>query len=249
MVGTVKKSIDTVSFTWFARKVRHVCEVGFRRRPMYLLTLVSPMSMPSLRSSPWMRGAPQIGFSRLILRISLRISFHTGGRPRWPRRTFQVQNSRNPLRCHAMTVSGLTMQRAECHSSQTKQNQAHRNRSNRLSFGLFTERCSTPSWWRRAMISSCKAAQVRKTDSVEASKADNTAVEGNRRKVRNFHCISQIGICENHSPRGTFRERLGAARLVARVDRLKLRFNSLIDFALRAASTRKVLPRTSLPGN
>src|SRR5674476_1289591 len=77
MVGTVKKSIETVVFTWFSRKVRHVCEGGFRRWTRYLLTLVSPMSMPSLRSSPWMRGAPQSGFSRLIFRISLRISFDT----------------------------------------------------------------------------------------------------------------------------------------------------------------------------
>ena len=144
-----------------------------------MLTLVSPTSMPSLRSSPWMRGAPQSGLSRLIFRISLRISFDTGGRPRWPRRTFQVQNSRNPLRCHAMTVSGLTMHRAERHSFQAPQNQAQRNRSNRLNFGLFTERCSTPSWWRRAMISSCNAARVRKTDSVEVSSADNTAVGEN----------------------------------------------------------------------
>ena len=30
---------------------------------MYLLTLLSPMSMPSLSDSPWMRGAPQVGFS------------------------------------------------------------------------------------------------------------------------------------------------------------------------------------------
>src|ERR1035437_2606523 len=173
MVGTVKKSIETVVFRWFSRKVRQVCEGGFRRWTRYLLTLVSPMSMPSLRSSPWMRGAPQSGFSRLIFRISLQISFDTGGRPRWARRTFQVQNRRNPLRCHAMTVWGLTMQRAERHSSQTPQNQAHRNRSNRFSFGLFTERCSTPSWWRRVMISSCNAARVRKTASVEASNADN----------------------------------------------------------------------------
>ena len=93
---------------------------------MYLLTLVSPMSMPSLRSSPWIRGAPQSGFSRLIFRISLRTSFDTGGRPRWPRRTFQVQNSRNPLRCQAMTVPGLTMQRAERQSAQAPQNQATR---------------------------------------------------------------------------------------------------------------------------
>src|ERR1035437_6740344 len=152
---------------------------GFRRWTMYLLTLVSPMSMPSLRSSPWMRGAPRIEFSRLIFRISLRISFDTGGRPGWPRRTFQIQNSRNPLRCQAMTVPGLTMQRAERYSAQTPQNQTHRNRSNRLSFGLSTERCSTPSWWRRAMISSCSAARVRKTESVEASNADNTAVGWN----------------------------------------------------------------------
>src|SRR5665647_1609662 len=60
----------------------------------------------------------QSGFSRLIFRISLRTSFDTGGRPRWPRRTFQVQNSRNPLRCQAMTVPGLTMQRAERHSAE-----------------------------------------------------------------------------------------------------------------------------------
>jgi hypothetical protein len=65
-----------------------------------------------------MRGVPQSGFSRLIFRISLRISFDTGGRPRWPRRTFQVQNSRNPLRCQAMMVPGLTMQRAERHSAE-----------------------------------------------------------------------------------------------------------------------------------
>ena len=36
----------------FSRKVRHVCEGGFRVRTRYLLTLVSPMSMPSLSNSP-----------------------------------------------------------------------------------------------------------------------------------------------------------------------------------------------------
>jgi hypothetical protein len=65
-------------------------------------------------------------------------------------------------------------------SAQAPQSQAHKHRSNRFSFGFFTERCSTPSWWRRAMISSCSAARVRKTDSVEASKATaNTAVGEN----------------------------------------------------------------------
>src|SRR4051795_11291363 len=47
---------------------------------MYLATEVWPTSMPSLRSSPWMRGAPQSGLARLIFRISRRIS----GRDAWP---------------------------------------------------------------------------------------------------------------------------------------------------------------------
>jgi hypothetical protein len=43
-----------------------------------------------------------------------------------------------------------------------------------------------------------EAARVRKTDNVEASNADNTAVGENSRKVRNLHYISQIRICEKH---------------------------------------------------
>src|SRR5205823_8598408 len=66
---------------------------------IYLLTLLSPMSMPSLSSSPWMRGAPQPGFSRHILRIRSRTSLEMTGRPGFPQRTFQVQNKRKPARC------------------------------------------------------------------------------------------------------------------------------------------------------
>src|SRR5258706_6939810 len=67
------------------------------------------MSMPRLSSSPWMRGAPQPGFSRHILRIRSRTSLEMTGRPGFPQRTFQVQNKRKAARCQAMTVSGLTM--------------------------------------------------------------------------------------------------------------------------------------------
>ena len=49
---TVKKSTDTMLFTWLSRKVFQVCEGGLLRRIMYLLTLVSPMSIPSFKSSP-----------------------------------------------------------------------------------------------------------------------------------------------------------------------------------------------------
>src|ERR1035438_445303 len=48
---------------------------------MYLATLDCATSNPSLSSSPWMRGAPQSGFSMLIRRISARNSVSIRGRP------------------------------------------------------------------------------------------------------------------------------------------------------------------------
>jgi hypothetical protein len=50
--GTAKKSTDTTLFTRFSRNVFQVWDGGLVRRTMYLLTLVSPISMPSLSSSP-----------------------------------------------------------------------------------------------------------------------------------------------------------------------------------------------------
>src|SRR6516164_3644746 len=51
------------------------------RHAMYLATVVCPTSMPSLSSSPWMRGAPQSGFARLMSRMSCRTSCDILGRP------------------------------------------------------------------------------------------------------------------------------------------------------------------------
>jgi hypothetical protein len=48
----------------------------------------------------------------LMVRMSSRISLEILGLPDRPHRLFQVQNKWKPLRCHAMTVSGLTMMRA-----------------------------------------------------------------------------------------------------------------------------------------
>jgi hypothetical protein len=69
--------------------------------------------------------------------------FDTGGRPRWPRQTFHVQNSRKPLRCQPMTVSRLTITRAERQPIQNSDNRGQRNRSAGVSFGRLTERCAT----------------------------------------------------------------------------------------------------------
>src|SRR5215471_11513515 len=43
---------------WLRRNVFNPCEGGPLLRTIYLATLVWPISMPSLRSSPWIRGAP-----------------------------------------------------------------------------------------------------------------------------------------------------------------------------------------------
>ena len=114
-----------------------------------LPTLVSPMSTPSLSNSPWMRGA----ILAAHLRISFRVSGQTGGRPGWPRRTFQVQNTRNPLRCQSITVSGLTMTRADRQPiqnrdiprNQHRDKRDQKNRSAAVSLGHFTEPSKTLS--------------------------------------------------------------------------------------------------------
>jgi hypothetical protein len=68
-----------------------------------LATLVWPMSMPSLRSSPWMRGAPHNGLAMLISRISRRISNGTVGRPQRCR-DFQRQYNLKPATDHGVRL-------------------------------------------------------------------------------------------------------------------------------------------------
>src|SRR5229473_7808095 len=75
---------------WLRTKVRHPWLGGARRLTMYLATLDCATSNPSLSNSPWMRGAPQSGFSTLIRRINTCSSVSICGRP--PRgRDFQRQ--------------------------------------------------------------------------------------------------------------------------------------------------------------
>jgi hypothetical protein len=94
---------------WLARDVRHVCDGGRRgRRRMYLAMVDWLTLMPTFWSSPCHRGALQSGFLMDISRIMARMSCGTVGRPSRCR-LFQVPNRQTPRRCHAMTVSGLTM--------------------------------------------------------------------------------------------------------------------------------------------
>src|SRR5215468_5757338 len=93
---------------WLRRNVFHPCEGGPLLRAIYLATLVWPISMPSLRSSPWILGAPHNGLAMLISRISRRTSKDTVGRPQ-RRRDFQRQYDLKPARCQRITVSGRTI--------------------------------------------------------------------------------------------------------------------------------------------
>src|SRR5467141_1812018 len=62
IVGTTNKSIDAMPSAWLRRKVFQPCDGGHLLLAMYFATVVCPTSMPSLSSSPCIRGAPQSGF-------------------------------------------------------------------------------------------------------------------------------------------------------------------------------------------
>ena len=65
-MGTGKKSTETKPWTWLFKKAFQVWEGGFRYLGMSRETVRSETSIPSLSSSPCMRGAPQYGFAIAI---------------------------------------------------------------------------------------------------------------------------------------------------------------------------------------
>src|SRR6185312_3109689 len=58
IVGTMKRSIAIMPSAWLRRNVFHPCAEGPLLRAMYLATLIRPMSVPSLRSSPSILALP-----------------------------------------------------------------------------------------------------------------------------------------------------------------------------------------------
>src|SRR6202022_2237720 len=108
IVGTTNRSIAAIPSAWVRRNVLHPCEGGTLLRTIYLATLVWPTSMPSLRSSPWILGAPHNGLATLIWRKSWRISTVTAGRPQ-RHFDFHRQYDLNPPRCQRIMVSGRTI--------------------------------------------------------------------------------------------------------------------------------------------
>ena len=120
---------------------------------MYFATEVWPTSIPSLRSSPWMRGAPQKGFAKRISRISCRTSRRTLGLP-GRRRDFQRQKVRNPARCHRTIVSGRTIVTASRTVGASRYSNTKIKRSKDVRAGrLGALRRRTFNWWRSAITS------------------------------------------------------------------------------------------------
>ena len=121
---------------------------------MYFETEAWEISIPSLSSSPWMRGAPQPTFADCISRMRIRISLSIGGRPTCRRRLFQRQYRRKPSRCQRTTVSGCNMCNITRHSFTYFENNTQNKRSAAETRGRFTEGLSIVSCWRSAIFSS-----------------------------------------------------------------------------------------------
>src|ERR1039458_8396146 len=95
--------------------------------------VLSQRSKPSIRSSPWMRGAPQVGFSTTIRKTNSRTSFGVGFLPtRVLTLEISFQYKRKPARCQRITVSGVTTIRACSHPDQNRRTATQNNLSNGL---------------------------------------------------------------------------------------------------------------------
>src|SRR5215472_10586176 len=136
-----------------------------------------------------MRGAPQRGFVRLIIRIRSRTGCGTRGRPGLPRRILHVQNKPKPLRRQATTVSALTIIRADFHSPRRRSNQTQKIQSAGVSFNRFgAERRKTASCCRKARFSSRSWLEVL---NIEAS-APCTLNRGSLRRPKEQTKIDQL---------------------------------------------------------
>jgi len=100
----------------------------------------------------------------------------TSGLPGIPLLLFHRQYQRKPRRCQAITVSGFTISNAERHPDQRRDSPTQKSRS--AEFKRSRPRCDlfrTVSWWRRARISTCRAARDRKHDRMLA-RAERSSV-------------------------------------------------------------------------
>jgi hypothetical protein len=155
-VGTAKKSTAAIASRWLCRKVRQRCaaSLSLGARLIQRETVRSETSKPTIKSSPGTRGAPQLGFSATILKISSRISFEIFFLPGVFRtRESMLQYQRNPARCHCTTVSGLTKMSASFQEDQRRRASSQKSLSAAVSFGRGCLRLKTLNCCRSAKFS------------------------------------------------------------------------------------------------
>ena len=144
--------------------VRQVCDRVVGRPCRYRETVRSEMAIPSFNNSPWIRGAPQRQFSAAIRRIRSRQGESMRGLPgrrerrRQHRRTLRDANDRQWLAgsAPALPATGATT------TAKTAKTDGQPGQKR-----LF-ERARTPSWWRRARVSSRRSRRVARADRTAA---------------------------------------------------------------------------------
>ena len=166
IVGTVKKSIAAMASRWFRKNVTHRCaRSGVRgTRRSHRETVGSEISKPGLSSSPWMRGAPHVGFSAAMRKIKARISLLTGFRPPGLcTREMSRQYMRNPARCQPTTVRGVTRMSGFFQPAHSLRNTIQNNFCRALTRRRGRLARKAKSCWRRAKFSRMRSSRERKT--------------------------------------------------------------------------------------
>jgi len=107
-----------------------------------------------MRSSPCIRGAPQVGFSATIRKINSRTSLDVGLLPTGVLALeISRQYKRKPARCHRTTVSGVTTSSDCFHPGQNRRTATQKSLSSGPIPGFGCRRFSTASCWRSARFS------------------------------------------------------------------------------------------------
>ena len=163
MVGTVKKSIAEIASRWLRRKANHRLPGSGSLGARFIQREIVRSEMSNPSSSPWMRGAPQVGFSATIWKINSRISFSVGLRATGPRtREISLQYMRKPARCQRTTVSGVTTMIDCFHCDHSRLIATQKSLSNRLRAGRGRRRFSTVNCCRSAKFSKMRSRRLRK---------------------------------------------------------------------------------------
>ena len=165
IVGTVNKSMAAIASRWFRRKAsqRLAGSESLGARLIQREMVLSERSKPSMRSSPCILGAPQVGLSATIRKISSRTSLGVGLLPT-SLRTLEIslQYIRKPVRCQRTTVSGVTMMRDSFQADQTRRAMTQKSLSKRPRLGRGCRRFSTARCCRSVRFSKTRFPRLRK---------------------------------------------------------------------------------------